>query len=114
VTDLSIEKRVEQVLLENLLDHAHEEIPYIATITCTAIRNINRSRVRIDVDIHVDTSGQQKIIIGHQGRTLVKVRQSSVDQLQVIMKKSVILFIWVKVKGKALDRENESNLLSAT
>lgn len=99
VTDLSNEVRVEQIILETLLDHSHEEIPYIADIQCASIQPLSKTRLRVDVNITVDTAGQQRILIGHQGRTLVKVRQSAVEILEKIFGKSVILYLWVKVKG---------------
>jgi GTP-binding protein Era len=74
VTNLTTEERVEQAVLENLLDNTHEEIPYVASIECKLIAPMNHRKIRIDADILVDTRGQQKIIVGQHGRTLVKIR----------------------------------------
>ena len=100
ITDLSVEERVEQVVLENLLDNVHEEVPYIAEIVCKGVSPLASNRLRVDVDILVDTAGQQRIVVGHQGRTLVKIRQASVDILQKIFEKQVILYLWVNTKGR--------------
>jgi GTP-binding protein Era len=75
LTNLTDEERVEQVVLENLLDNVHEEIPYIANIQCKMVKQLNPGRVRIEANIVVDTRGQQKIVVGQQARTLVKIRQ---------------------------------------
>ena len=66
VSDLSTNERVEQMILEKLLHHVHEEIPYIADIECTSIVNINmhHTRVKIDANIWVDSHRQQKILVG--------------------------------------------------
>lgn len=66
VSDLSTKERVEQMILEKLLHHVHEEIPYIADIECTSIVNINmhHTRVKIDTNIWVDSHRQQKILVG--------------------------------------------------
>jgi GTP-binding protein Era len=98
LTNLSIEERVEQIVLESLLDSTHEEIPYIADIECTMVENMSDSRMRVEVDIYVDTPGQQRIVVGQQGRTLVKIRQATVAMLEDILKKQVILYLWVKMR----------------
>ena len=100
ITDMTIQERVEELVLEVLMNHTHDEIPYIADIDCCSITDINSNRVKIDVNIYVDSGAQQKIIIGAKGRTLVKVRQEVVVALEVLFKKDVILFLWVKHRGE--------------
>lgn len=109
---LSPEERVEQIILEKMLDHTHEEIPYIADITCRDIENLSTSRLKIEVDIQVDTSGQQRIVVGHQGRTLVKVRQASVEALETIFKKQVILYLWVNLRGSTAHGNHSAQKMS--
>jgi GTP-binding protein Era len=101
VTGVKMEKRVEEMVLEKMLEYTHEEIPYICDIECTSIENITRSgnRVEVNVDIWVDTPGQQRIIVGQQGRTLVKIRQETVADLELIMGVQVILKLWVKLRS---------------
>jgi len=95
-TDLSPEERVEQILLQVMLEHTHEEIPYIAEYTCLKISNLTPKRIKIETEILVDASNQQRIVIGEKGRTLVKLRQSAVDILEGIFGKEVILMINVR------------------
>jgi GTP-binding protein Era len=95
-TDLSPEERVEQILLQVMLEHTHEEIPYIAEYTCLKISNLTPTRIKIKTEILVDASNQQRIVIGGKGRTLVKLRQSAVDILEDIFGKEVILMINVR------------------
>lgn len=107
ITDLTNEERVEEMVLEALMDHTHEEIPYIADIVCKSIESMNEDKLRIDVDIGVSSRRQQKIVVGQQGRTMVKIRQAAVAQLEKIFKKEVILFIWVIVNSTS--RENKDD-----
>ena len=100
VTDLSNEERVQQIVLEKMLENTHEEIPYIADIQCTSIENMNDKRMKINVDIFVDTSPQVRIVVGQQGRTLVKIRQAASEVLEEIFDKQVLLFLWIKKRGK--------------
>lgn len=99
VTGSSMESRVEEIVLEKLLEHTHEEIPYIADIECTDIQPLRGRIVEVNVNIWIDTPGQQRIIVGQQGRTLVKLRQSAVEDLEGIMDKKVILRLWVKLRN---------------
>jgi GTPase Era involved in 16S rRNA processing len=90
------------MVLEKLLENCHDEIPYVADIMCRDITNINSKLVRIDVDIKVDTEHQKKIVIGHQGRTLVKIRQATVLNLETSLFKdrTVILQLWIKLRDE--------------
>jgi GTPase Era involved in 16S rRNA processing len=86
-------------------EHTHQEIPYISNVECVSIDAINKAnkRTKIEVDITVDSPNQQKIIIGQNGRTLVKIRQAAVAELEKIFKVQIILFLWIKIKGISND-----------
>ena len=99
-TTLTEEERVEEVLLEKLLENIHEEIPYICDIHCRPIVQTDaNSTLRIDVDIKVDNERQKRIILGQQGRSVVKIRQDAVEDLEkMFVGKQILLFIWVDVR----------------
>ena len=100
MTNLTLKERVNEVVLENMLSETHEEIPYIADIKTKSIRSLTERRIRIDVNIYVDTGAQQRIVIGHQARTLLAIRQKSVRTLEKIFGQQVILMLWVKTRMK--------------
>jgi len=100
ITDWTPEQRVEEVILEKLLDHTHEEIPYIAEITCTSIEPLNSDRIKIETTVMVNNNRQQRIVIGQQGRTLVKIRQDAVADLEKLFNKQVILMINIRVSDE--------------
>lgn len=115
VSGVAIQTRIEEMVLEQLLNYTHEEIPYIATIECTTIKKASRDgqRLLVEVTIWVDTPGQQRIVVGQHGRTLVKIRQSAVDDLEVILKKEVILKLWIKLrKGKEIVKKGNEEFNS--
>ncbi len=99
-TDLSSEERVEEMILQMLMENTHEEIPYIADIECRSIESLSDMRIAIEADIFVDSQSQRKIIIGQQGRTLVKVRQDAVKELEQIFGRQVILKLWVQLRSE--------------
>jgi GTP-binding protein Era len=98
VTNMSLEERVEEIILEAMMENTHEEIPYIADIVCKSISHLTSTRLRIDIDIKVDSSSQQRIIVGHQGRTLVKIRSAASEVLEQIIGKQIILYLWVVLR----------------
>jgi GTPase len=111
VTNIPDEERVEEMVREMLLDHTHEEVPYVAGITCQSIRSMTPQKLRVDVDILVDNHRQQRIVVGDKGRTLVKIRQTAVEALEGIFNKTVILYLWVKIRSKHAEENDEEQLL---
>lgn len=107
-TSLTNEERVEQIILEAMLDHTHDEIPYIADISCTKIENYSKNLVKVYVDISVDSSRQQRICIGQQGRTMIKIRQKSSEYLERILAKRVLVYLNVIVRDEK--QEKSANL----
>jgi GTPase Era involved in 16S rRNA processing len=101
ITDLSDEERVEEMVLEALMENTHDEIPYVADINCKSIQTVNENQIRIEVDIGVNSNKQQKIIIRQQRRTLVSIRQTAEEQLEKIFKKNVFLFLWIVINPSA-------------
>ena len=100
-TTLTPEERVEEIVLEKLLENIHEEIPYICEIHCRPLVQTADQTLRVDVDVRVDTDGQRKIVIGQQGRNVVKIRQDAIEDLEKIFPgKHILLFLWVELKGK--------------
>ena len=99
ITNMSLEERIEEIILEAMMENTHEEIPYIADIICKSISHLTPTRVRIDIDIKVDSPSQQRIIVGHQGRTLVKMRSTASEMLEKILGKQVILYLWIVLRS---------------
>ena len=105
ITNLSVEERVQEIVLEVLLENTHHEIPYIAGVDCRSIDHTSETRCQIDVDILVDSKSQQRIVVGQQGRTLLKIRAAAVKYLEVILKKEVLLFLNIAVRDGDDDEE---------
>jgi small GTP-binding protein len=121
------EQLVEESILQVMLQQTHEEIPYIANIVCKKIQYSTNDvsagggggttgsgsvlseqaerKVVIHCDIEVDTTKQQRIVIGQGGRTLVKIRQGACALLEKIFKvDTCILQCSVKTR---LDRKGK-------
>jgi len=111
LTNLPDEERVEEMVREMLLDSTHEEIPYVAGVTCQSVRSMSPTKLRVDVDIFVDNNRQQRIVVGDKGRTLLKIRQTGAEVLETIFGKTVILYLWVKIRSKHRGENDEEQLL---
>jgi GTP-binding protein Era len=105
-TNQTDEELVEQIVYEKFLENIHDEIPFIAVIKCTSISDLTDSRILIKVTIKVDTPNQQRMVIGHQGRSMLKLRQAASKLLEAIMHKDVILEFSIIVKGSKEDIES--------
>jgi GTP-binding protein Era len=107
VTDMTTEQRIEEIILEHLMENTHEEIPYIADIQCKSIASLSKSKIKIEVDIRVDSGSQQRIIVGQQGRTLVKIRSGASVALEKILGKLVILYLYIVVRERTNQEEEK-------
>lgn len=107
-TNQTDEELVEQIVYEKFLENVHDEIPFIAEIKCTSISNLTESRILVKVTIKVDTPNQQRMVIGHQGRSMLKLRQASSKLLEAIMHKDIILEFSIIVKGSKDDIESQA------
>jgi len=92
-TTMSPQQIVEEVILESMLEHTHEEIPYIAKITCTDIKKVPsyEGRVSVTCTIEVDTKQQARIVVGQGARTLVKIRQTACLPLEKMLNVKYVL-----------------------
>lgn len=106
VTDLSEEERVEQIVLEKLMSHVHEEIPYKAEVVCNSVEHgINSIICRVDVTL--DSTRHRKVVIGHQGRTMLKIRQAACQDLEEIFKQTTLIQFDFKVRKKSSETQEQ-------
>lgn len=98
-SDIQDQFLVKEIIREKLLLNIHEEIPYIADIKIEEWIK-TKQRFSVSIIIHVNTTGQKKILIGHNGQQLKHIgRQSRID-IENNYNQKMHLNIWVKVKRK--------------
>ena len=105
-TSLTDYERIEQIGLEAMLNNTHDEIPYIADIKCLQITPHAENKLKVYLVIKVDTPKQQRICVGHQGRTMLKMRQYMTSELEKIFPKQILVFIQIEIRGKNDDYES--------
>lgn len=108
-TNMSDAEIVQEIVYEKLLENVHDEIPHSAVVKCTAISEINPTRLLVNVAILVDNDRQKRIVIGQQGRSMLKIRQAASKLLEAILRKDIILeFDISSSKSKAKDGISDS------
>jgi GTP-binding protein Era len=98
-TDQTDFELVREIVYEKFLENVHDEIPFVSEVECIAIEDMGPDRLKIFVDIRVNSGKQQKIVIGQQGRTMLKLRQSACKMLEAILHKNVILVFDIQVRN---------------
>ncbi|MBF13174.1 MAG: GTPase Era [Legionellales bacterium] len=97
--DINEQFLVKEVIREKLLIFTHEEIPFISNINIEEWIKTDK-RFSVSIVIHVNTIGQKKIIIGHNGQQLKRIgRQARLDIEQTLGQK-MHLNIWIKIKKR--------------
>jgi GTP-binding protein Era len=100
-TSLSAEERVEETIREKIYRSLHKELPY-------SVRQENRllkvgqdrqgnQGVVIHQEIQVQTKSHRDLVLGNNGRTLERIRESAVHDLQKLFQCPVNLILHVKL-----------------
>jgi GTP-binding protein Era len=102
-TNMSDGEIVQEIVYEKLLENVHDEIPHSALVQCTSISEINPTRLMVNVTISVENDRQKRIVIGQQGRSMLKIRQAACKLLEAILHKDIILEFDIQTKSKSTD-----------
>ena len=96
-TDISVNKKIREIVREKLLFYTKDEIPHSLAIEIVNIENTD-AIAKYDVNIYVERDSQKGIIIGKDGRLLKKVGTEARVEIENLLDKRVFLNLWVKVK----------------
>ncbi len=99
LTDLTVSKRISEIVREKLMDFLKEEIPH--GIACKTERIFYRDDdiAEVDVLIVCDKNNHKNIIIGKQGSVLKDIGTKARVEIENLLCSSVFLSLWVKVKN---------------
>ena len=71
----------------------------------------NSEYLDIYATIYVERDSQKKIIIGHEGDMIKKIKEKSLKDIKKLLERKVHLDLWVKVKKDWKDRESDLRAL---
>ena len=89
----------QEMVREQLMQQLQSEMPYTTFIEVFHTEQ-KEKQLDIHVNLHVKHVGQKKIIIGHNGSMIKEIGQNARKRLQLILKKRIMLKVWVKVNPK--------------
>jgi len=98
VTDIPYKLLVSEIIREKLMERMHHELPYGIAVETESWNTLEDGSIRIDVLIYVKKKGQKRIVIGTKGENLKFIGIDCRKELKSMLKKTVHLFLYVKVK----------------
>lgn len=98
-TDQSESFLVSEVIREKIYHYTRRELPYSSAVTVEKMEEIaEKDLVTISARIHVEKNSQKAILIGHMGRMIKKIGQSSRKELEKIFGAQIFLDLMVHVE----------------
>ncbi len=104
VTDRSERFLASEIVREKLTWRLREELPYGLTVEIETFERVE-NRLHIGAIIWVERTGQKAIVIGAGGERLKEIGRLARLELNELLKISVHLELWVKVKENWSDSE---------
>jgi len=97
-TDQPVRFMVAEIVREQILLEASEEVPYATTVVIEQFEE-NAKLVRIAAAIFCERDGQKGILVGKGGQMLKKIGTAARLQIEEMLGKRVFLELFVKVRG---------------
>ena len=89
-----------EITREKLYLELHRELPYAATVETESWENKPDGSIRIGQIIYVERDTQKSIVLGKAGRQIKQIGADSRRELEIILGKTVHLFLFVKVRSR--------------
>lgn len=96
VSDLTLREIAEELIREAIYHHLHEELPYHTFVEIEEFAE-DRDPVYIRAVIHVNKPSQKGMVIGDQGKMILRIGKLSRMLIEEFLKRKVYLDLWVKV-----------------
>lgn len=96
LTNLSNKQKVSEIIRERILKNVDKEIPHLIAVSIDEY-NESESKVIIEACITVNKDSHKGIILGKNGSMLKKINIESCSELKDILKKKIVLSLFVKV-----------------
>jgi GTP-binding protein Era len=107
VTDQQLRFMAAELVREAALEVLHQEVPHALAVRVNEFKERSNSVTYINADLIIERDSQKKIVIGERGKTLKKIGQLARPQIEDLVGTKVFLELWVKVRPKWRQKENE-------
>ena len=98
VSDLPQRLLAAEITREQVLLKLHQELPYGATVETEEWTERDDGAIVINQIIYVQRPGHKKIALGRHGSMIKAIGKASRHELQALLKRTVHLFLFVKVR----------------
>ena len=98
VSDLPQRLLAAEITREQVLLKLHQELPYGATVETEEWSERDDGAIVINQIIYVQRPGHKKIALGRHGSMIKAIGSASRHELQVLLNRTVHLFLFVKVR----------------
>ena len=98
-----------ELIREKILEETKEEVPHSIAVTIDSIEQNKDNPDYLDfyATIYCERDSQKKIIIGHGGELIKRVKNRSINDIKKLYNRKIHLDLWVKVKKDWKDRPND-------
>jgi GTP-binding protein Era len=107
VTDQQTRFIAAELVREQVLRHIRQEIPYSVAVIVDQFKARSEDMTYISANIFVERDTQKAIILGQGGRMIKRIGKDARQQIEELVGTRVYLELWVKVRKKWRQNENE-------
>lgn len=95
-----------ELIREKILEETKEEVPHSIAVTIDSIEQNKDNPDYLDfyATIYCERDSQKKIIIGHGGELIKKVKNRAINDIKKLYNRKIHLDLWVKVKKDWKDK----------
>jgi GTP-binding protein Era len=114
VTDQHIRFIAAELIREAALGQLRQEVPHALAVQVIEFKPRHENMTYISANIIIERESQKGIVIGEKGKTLKKIGQLARPQIEDLVGTKVFLELWVKVRPKWRQKEEELRRLGYT
>ena len=111
ISDHSERFLVSELIREKILFETKEEIPHSVAVVVDSMKEEEDGYTDIYATIYVERDSQKKIIIGHEGDMIKKIKERSLKDIKKLLERKCHLDLWVKVKKDWKDKASDLRTL---
>jgi GTP-binding protein Era len=107
ITDQQTRFIAAEFIREAALNVLRQEIPHALAVHVNEFKRRNEKITYISADLIIERESQKGIVIGEKGKSLKKIGQMARPQIEDLVGSQVFLELWVKVRPKWRQKEEE-------
>jgi GTP-binding protein Era len=107
VTDQTERAIAAELIREQVLLHTHQEVPHSTEVVVDEFKVRSESLVYVHATVFVERATQKAILLGRGGRMIKSISKSARLEIERLTGARVYLELWVKVRPKWRQKEDE-------